>query len=627
MRKIQLLRNSEAMRIRTRSSLFVVIFSVLVASISFSVASARLATNGTLSDPAVYGGGRLMAADPLGGYWTVNWLGVVTSHGGAPTFGSPALSGIQLAKPIVGMAATPDGKGYWLVASDGGIFTYGDAQFYGSTGDIRLNQPIVGMAATPDGKGYWLVASDGGIFTYGDAQFYGSAGDMHLNQPIVGMAATPDGQGYWLVASDGGIFTYGDAQFYGSLGGGSNSVLGAIINPATQGYGLVQANGTDSVFPLPAAATVDPPSPTPSPLATAADPPATPDASQGSDCQPATNPTVTTDQSLDSVIAGEAGPGWIGGDASYSTLLPNGHEAFVFSDTLIGTAEPNGSATITALTHSSELVGQMPDLSGNFSGSTASPQTLIPDTTNSGDQWQVAATYVENGSQLVFVNEFIPVSGSQFDQYADVSGIAQLTIPADGIPQFSSITLLPTDPDTQWGNAVMQTGGYNYVYGTTSDTSSGAFFGMKIARVAQGDSLNTNDWQYWSGSSWVTDDGDALTVPTGNELTGVTPQQGEGGYEAVSIPGSVFTDKTVDLSYACSPIGPWSTPTPVYTIPQVSEYQDGIAYMPTFHPELSGPGSLIISYNVDTTEGLTAVEQNIHEYQPRFLQLSATSSG
>jgi hypothetical protein len=49
--------------------------------------------------------------------------------------------------------------------------------------------------------------------------------------------------------------------------------------------------------------------------------------------------------------------------------------------------------------------------------------------------------------------------------------------------------------------------------------------------------------------------------------------------------------------------------------------------MPTFHPELSGPGSLIISYNVDTTEGLTAVEQNIHEYQPRFLQLSATSSG
>ncbi len=110
----------------------------------------------------------------------------------------------------------PDGKGYWLVASDGGIFTFGDAGFYGSTGAIQLNQPIVGMAATADGQGYWLVASDGGIFTFGDAGFHGSTGAIHLNRPIVGMAATSDGQGYWLVASDGGIFTFGDAAFMGS---------------------------------------------------------------------------------------------------------------------------------------------------------------------------------------------------------------------------------------------------------------------------------------------------------------------------------------------------------------------------------------------------------------------------
>ena len=63
------------------------------------------------------------------------------------------------------------------------------------------------MAATPDGAGYWLVASDGGIFAFGDAVFYGSTGGMHLNAPIVGMAPTPDGAGYWLVASDGGIFS------------------------------------------------------------------------------------------------------------------------------------------------------------------------------------------------------------------------------------------------------------------------------------------------------------------------------------------------------------------------------------------------------------------------------------
>ena len=146
----------------------------------------------------------------------------VASDGGIFDFGDAGFwgstGGIPLNAPVVGMADTPSTNGYWLVASDGGIFNYGDAGFFGSMGGRHLNKPIVGMAATPDGGGYWLVASDGGIFSFGNAQFFGSTGGMHLNKPIVGMAATPDGGGYWLVASDGGIFAYGDAQFHGSTG-------------------------------------------------------------------------------------------------------------------------------------------------------------------------------------------------------------------------------------------------------------------------------------------------------------------------------------------------------------------------------------------------------------------------
>ena len=46
------------------------------------------------------------------------------------------------------MAAGPKSGGYWLVAADGGIFSYGNALFYGSTGSITLNKPIVGMSST-----------------------------------------------------------------------------------------------------------------------------------------------------------------------------------------------------------------------------------------------------------------------------------------------------------------------------------------------------------------------------------------------------------------------------------------------------------------------------------------------
>ena len=56
------------------------------------------------------------------------------------------------------------------------------------------------IVATPDGKGYWEAAADGGVFAYGDAGFYGSVGALHLNRPIVDMARTADGRGYWLVA-------------------------------------------------------------------------------------------------------------------------------------------------------------------------------------------------------------------------------------------------------------------------------------------------------------------------------------------------------------------------------------------------------------------------------------------
>jgi hypothetical protein len=172
-----------------------------------------------------------------GGYWLVASDGGIFAFGPSAGFHGSA-GALPLNKPIVGMASTGDGQGYWLVATDGGIFSYGDAQFFGSTGDLTLNKPIVGMAPTPDGGGYWLVASDGGIFSYGDAQFFGSTGAIHLNKPIVGMAPTPDGGGYWLVASDGGIFAYGNAQFFGSTGAIhlAQPIVGMTAMPDGSGY-------------------------------------------------------------------------------------------------------------------------------------------------------------------------------------------------------------------------------------------------------------------------------------------------------------------------------------------------------------------------------------------------------
>ena len=184
----------------------------------------------------------------VGGYWVNAADGGVFSFGNAQFYGSTG--GMRLNQPVVAIASTHDAAGYWEVATDGGVFSFGDAQFLGSTGSIRLNKPMVGMATTPDGSGYWLVASDGGIFAYGDAGFYGSTGSLVLNEPVIGMVPTHDGLGYWLIAKDGGVFAFGDAGFFGSLGGAppATALVGVAPTPDGGGYWVLGANGTVYTF-------------------------------------------------------------------------------------------------------------------------------------------------------------------------------------------------------------------------------------------------------------------------------------------------------------------------------------------------------------------------------------------
>ncbi len=146
--------------------------------------------------------------------------------------------------------------GYWLVGSDGGIFSFGAAHFYGSTGSLELQRPIVGISPTSSRTGYWLVASDGGIFAL-DSGFYGSIPGLgfnpegsglanSLNAPIVGMVPSTTGHGYFMVASDGGVFAFGDARFAGScpgIGGCVGAAVAVVPDTTGKGYWIVTKTG------------------------------------------------------------------------------------------------------------------------------------------------------------------------------------------------------------------------------------------------------------------------------------------------------------------------------------------------------------------------------------------------
>jgi hypothetical protein len=141
---------------------------------------------------------------------------------------------MRLNQPVVGMARTPQGNGYWLVARDGGIFTFGAAGFHGSTGAMRLAAPVVSMAGTHDGNGYWLLGQDGGVFTFGDAPFFGSGVGRTGGSPAIAIVATGDGGGYWVVTANGLVVPMGDASF-------SSGPIAAAI-PADNNFGFEVTN-------------------------------------------------------------------------------------------------------------------------------------------------------------------------------------------------------------------------------------------------------------------------------------------------------------------------------------------------------------------------------------------------
>jgi hypothetical protein len=206
--------------------------------------SSRAATSATLTISGPNGAHALtLRGGPFDGYWLTATDGGIFSYGTAQFAGSTG--GIRLVRPVVGIASTTDRNGYWTVASDGGVFSFGDAHFLGSTGNHPLVAPVVGVSADPAAAGYWLVARDGGVFSFGASRFYGSTGNHRLNAPMVAMASTPDGRGYWEVASDGGVFNYGDARFAGSTGNVhlDSPIVGLAATRDGRGYWMVAADG------------------------------------------------------------------------------------------------------------------------------------------------------------------------------------------------------------------------------------------------------------------------------------------------------------------------------------------------------------------------------------------------
>jgi PKD repeat protein len=207
---------------------------------------------GNAQDHAVPTGSGAAAIDiqstPNGcGYWIVRADGTITAVGGAAALGNFNIGGLDAGERLLTISTTASGNGLWGFTSKGRTLTLGDAVNYGGMIGTTLNGEIIDSIATSTGLGYFMLGSDGGIFTFGDAVFINSLPALvgALNEPAVGLVPDPDGNGYWIVAADGGVFSI-EAPYRGSFPGlklGPLNKPGIGMVPYGNGYLIVATDG------------------------------------------------------------------------------------------------------------------------------------------------------------------------------------------------------------------------------------------------------------------------------------------------------------------------------------------------------------------------------------------------
>ena len=181
-----------------------------------------------------------IAAAPDGlGYFEVTSTGTVRTFGDARYHGSAVLTTTE---HVVGITARSDGRGYWLLLNTGAVRAFGAAHNYGG---VKAITDAIGIAATADGKGYYIARANGVVKAFGDARFRGDEAGKHLTSPIVGVSPDPVAAGYWLVAADGAVYAFGKARVHGSetTVQSTSGAVAIVATPDGRGYWLLAADG------------------------------------------------------------------------------------------------------------------------------------------------------------------------------------------------------------------------------------------------------------------------------------------------------------------------------------------------------------------------------------------------
>jgi hypothetical protein len=339
---------------------------------------------------------------------------------------------------------------------------------------------------------------------------------------------------------------------------------------------------------------------------------------------PVTVASVTPDTGLDQAwrAYGDSGGqgSWAGADGTYSVPVPGGHDAWLFNDTFLGPVNANESLPSTAgfIHNSAVLTNPRATRIGTFitGGSRQDPQSLVGPT-NSPPTPNGTAPYwywntdgvVDQGHLYVFEAKIGSTdSPPPFDFAQTGMAIAKFSLPG---MRLESVTPTYGGADVSWGVQLLREGPWTYIYGVESGSAGKE---MHLARAHTGHLLGP--WEFATGSGWSSSPAASASL-LGNvgSSYGVTKV----GDQYVLATTDSYLDPQIYLYTAPTPAGPFTGQTKIYTAPEAS--QGLYTYNVAAHPELTTPGKLVLSYNVNSF-ALSDLYANISNNRARFITVS-----
>jgi fibronectin type 3 domain-containing protein len=317
---------------------------------------------------------------------------------------------------------------------------------------------------------------------------------------------------------------------------------------------------------------------------------------------------------------------WTGGDGTMSVPLPDGRIAWFFSDTFLGTVNPDGSRPADSpLVHNSAVIqtgqpGNTATLQTLIGGTASYPTALVPDSgQGNAAGYEAHAGWVNGNTVQVFYIHYASTGPGALDRVPDATAVATFSLPNLTL---QSVTTLPLTPTILWGESVITVSGYTYVYGNGKS-------GMYVARAPQGEVVDTSgssptdQWQFWTGSGWSSSESAAVSILTG--VAGLSVEQVNGQYVLVSFDSATPFGGNIVAYTATAPTGPFTGKTYLYQTPPPSLPGGAtcacLTYLAQQHPEFASSGELVISYDTDTLDP-TENSKYVAIYRPRFIDVN-----